>query len=137
MRTPSSALPAWPNGFFEGGGSADFALSFFAAFRAGSFTTFADDRLAAGFLAAGFARDFALALAGLRAFAGFFAFFLAIEPFSFVSRVPGAAQRQTVRCRTGTHFISFSIPDQRRTVSRCAVSGMTLRVTSSSARSAD
>ena len=87
MRTPSSALPAWPNGFFEGAGSADFAaLPFFAAFFAGSFTTFAGERLAAGFFAAAaFARDLAgfaalAGLAGLRAFDfAFFAIFLSVS----------------------------------------------------------
>jgi hypothetical protein len=39
-----------------------------------SFTTFADERLAAAFFAAGFERAF---------FVGFFAFFLAIELLSF------------------------------------------------------
>src|SRR5512145_2605887 len=32
MRTPSSALPAWPNGFLDGGGSSDFDAAFLAAF---------------------------------------------------------------------------------------------------------
>ena len=39
MRTPSSALPAWPNGFFEGGGSSDF---FADPLRAGALAFLAD-----------------------------------------------------------------------------------------------
>ena len=40
MRTPSSALPAWPNGLLDGFGK-PFAAAFFAAgFLAFSFTTF-------------------------------------------------------------------------------------------------
>src|SRR5262245_54065499 len=71
IRTPSSALPAWPKGFFEGGGNSDFVPFFFGA----SLTTFADERLAVAFFAAGLER----------AFAGFLAFFLAIGTISLIS----------------------------------------------------
>jgi hypothetical protein len=50
---------------------------------------------------------------------------LPIRPREFASRVPGAAQHEVVRCRTGTVTSSEprTVPDQRCTALRCTASG--------------
>jgi hypothetical protein len=50
-------------------------------------------------------------------------------------RVPGAAQREVMRCRPGSFANAMlgKIPDRRRTASRCVASGIRVKAVAFSA----